>query len=584
MIGYLALCDLHWKITKVIRSIPVSLAEPGQDAREIFADREVLDRLLEQDTEQMVSARRQLRGKEHLSVFVTVKPVREQVLLSVYDMENADWLPRMAELQLSALDELASLGTGPYGESYFEIQKVNNRLINSQRALAKANVLLKETLEEMRRAENTIEILKRDPVTNLLTEKIFYERAQVMLEENPGQAFDIIAVDIERFKIINDAFGTAAGNQLLSDLSVCLLDIRVDEKSLFARIRADLFAVLVPREEGVYGRLEHSLNCFLKTYPLPMRLTVKIGVYQIEERDIPVERMCDRAFIAAGSIKGMYAEKIVFYNNAMREKMLFEQKILDTMVEALEQGQFQIHLQPKVRVNTEEVVGAEALVRWEHPELGLLSPADFLPVFERNGFIYSLDLYVWHKVCSAMQRWRQMGGADIPVAVNVSRMDIYHGDLPSLFTELVKDYGLEPKNLHLEITESAYISDSRQLLLVVEQLRKTGFVVEMDDFGSGYSSLNMLSELPVDVLKLDLKFLRTGTDADRRHRIMQAVIDLAHTLHLLVIAEGVETKEESLLLEEMGCQYAQGYYYGRPVPENEFEKRFLHLECQKKEY
>ena len=584
MIGYLALCDLHWKITKVIRSIPVSLAEPGQDAREIFADREVLDRLLEQDTEQMVSARRQLRGKEHLSVFVTVKPVREQVLLSVYDMENADWLPRMAELQLSALDELASLGTGPYGESYFEIQKVNNRLINSQRALAKANVLLKETLEEMRRAENTIEILKRDPVTNLLTEKIFYERAQVMLEENPGQAFDIIAVDIERFKIINDAFGTAAGNQLLSDLSVCLLDIRVDEKSLFARIRADLFAVLVPREEGVYGRLEHSLNCFLKNYPLPMRLTVKIGVYQIEERDIPVERMCDRAFIAAGSIKGMYAEKIVFYNNAMREKMLFEQKILDTMVEALEQGQFQIHLQPKFRVNTEEVVGAEALVRWEHPELGLLSPADFLPVFERNGFIYSLDLYVWHKVCSAMQRWRQMGGADIPVAVNVSRMDIYHGDLPSLFTELVKDYGLEPKNLHLEITESAYISDSRQLLLVVEQLRKTGFVVEMDDFGSGYSSLNMLSELPVDVLKLDLKFLRTGTDAGRRHRIMQAVIDLAHTLHLLVIAEGVETKEESLLLEEMGCQYAQGYYYGRPVPENEFEKRFLHLECQKKEY
>ena len=578
MIGYLALCDLHWKITKVIRSIPVSLAEPGQDAREIFADREVLDRLLEQDTEQMVSARRQLRGKEHLSVFVTVKPVREQVLLSVYDMENADWLPRMAELQLSALDELASLGTGPYGESYFEIQKVNNRLINSQRALAKANVLLKETLEEMRRAENTIEILKRDPVTNLLTEKIFYERAQVMLEENLGQAFDIIAVDIERFKIINDAFGTAAGNQLLSDLSVCLLDIRVDEKSLFARIRADLFAVLVPREEGVYGRLEHSLNCFLKNYPLPMRLTVKIGVYQIEERDIPVERMCDRAFIAAGSIKGMYAEKIVFYNNAMREKMLFEQKILDTMVEALEQGQFQIHLQPKVRVNT------EALVRWEHPELGLLSPADFLPVFERNGFIYSLDLYVWHKVCSAMQRWRQMGGADIPVAVNVSRMDIYHGDLPSLFTELVKDYGLEPKNLHLEITESAYISDSRQLLLVVEQLRKTGFVVEMDDFGSGYSSLNMLSELPVDVLKLDLKFLRTGTDAGRRHRIMQAVIDLAHTLHLLVIAEGVETKEESLLLEEMGCQYAQGYYYGRPVPENEFEKRFLHLECQKKEY
>ena len=584
MMVYIALCDARWNIRKVIRSIPACLAREGQDAREIFADQDCLDRLMEKSAGGSATQRLKLRGADGRMAFATVKAVKEQVLLLVYEMEDKSQLPQMTEAQLCALDELPGMNTGPYGNEFYEIQKMNNRLVDSKRSLAKANMQLKETLEQIRKAENIIEILERDPITNLLTEKAFYEKADKILKENPDQDFDIIAVDIERFKIVNDAFGTAAGNQLLCDLSACLLDVGGGELSLSARIRADLFAVLAPHQEARYKSLEDNLGKFADSYSLPARIEVKAGIYRIEERDISTARMCDRAFIAVESIKGIFSKRLAYYDDSMRRKMLMEQKILDTMVESLLREDFLVYLQPKVQLGTGKMIGAEALVRWRHPELGMISPAEFIPVFEKNGFIYSLDMYVCRKACEILERWKATGMHGIPIAVNVSRMDIYHGDLPEQFGKLIETYGLKPQDLHLEITESAYISDSQQLLAVVERLRDSGFVVEMDDFGSGYSSLNMLSELPVDVLKLDLKFLRTGTDAGRRHRIMQAVIDLAHTLHLLVIAEGVETKEESLLLEEMGCQYAQGYYYGRPVPENEFEKRFLHLECQKKEY
>ena len=259
----------------------------------------------------------------------------------------------------------------------------------------------------------------------------------------------------------------------------------------------------------------------------------------------------------------------------MRRKMLMEQKILDTMVESLLREDFLVYLQPKVQLGTGKMIGAEALVRWRHPELGMISPAEFIPVFEKNGFIYSLDMYVCRKTCEILKRWKETGMHGIPIAVNVSRMDIYHGDLPEQFGKLIETYGLKPQDLHLEITESAYISDSQQLLAVVERLRDSGFVVEMDDFGSGYSSLNTLSELPIDVLKLDLKFLREETETKRRHATMQAVINLALELGLQVIAEGVETKQQAQRLALMGCQYAQGYYYGHPMPQEEFEEHFM---------
>ena len=222
---YIALCDARWNIRKVIRSIPACLAREGQDAREIFADQDCLDRLMEKSAGGSATQRLKLRGADGRMAFATVKAVKEQVLLLVYEMEDKSQLPQMTEAQLCALDELPGMNTGPYGNEFYEIQKMNNRLVDSKRSLAKANMQLKETLEQIRKAENIIEILERDPITNLLTEKAFYEKADKILKENPDQDFDIIAVDIERFKIVNDAFGTAAGNQLLCDLSACLLDV-----------------------------------------------------------------------------------------------------------------------------------------------------------------------------------------------------------------------------------------------------------------------------------------------------------------------------------------------------------------------
>lgn len=229
-----------------------------------------------------------------------------------------------------------------------------------------------------------------------------------------------------------------------------------------------------------------------------------------------------------------------------------------------------IYLQPKVAVETRQIIGAEALVRWQHPEFGMISPGDFIPVFEKNGFIYAVDSFVWEKACRMLSQWREKGMEDIAISVNVSRTDLYHEDLPETLSALLSKYELRPEQLPLEITESAYVKDAAQLLDVVKRLKQSGFVIEMDDFGSGYSSLNTLYDLPIDVMKLDLKFLAAAENEKRRQTVMKLVIDMAKNLKLDVIAEGVETEGQAKLLKKMGCTCAQGYLYGRPMPEDDF--------------
>ena len=245
------------------------------------------------------------------------------------------------------------------------------------------------------------------------------------------------------------------------------------------------------------------------------------------------------------------------------------------MESSLERGDFAVYLQPKVEVDTGRLIGAEALVRWEHPEFGMISPGDFVPVFERNGFIYHLDLFVWRKVCRMLREWKEMGTDAVPISVNVSRIDLYHEDLLESLLGMVLENGLDPEELHLEITESAYVKDSVQLVSVIRRLKQAGFVIEMDDFGSGYSSLNTLSELPIDTLKLDLNFLRQAEHQPRRQKVMRLVIDLARELRLQVVAEGVETEAQAALLKALGCRYAQGYLFGRPMPGERFFREYL---------
>ena len=485
-------------------------------------------------------------------VFVTVMAMNQQRLVLAYDIDDPSQISRLVEMSLNAaaLPELS--GQEPYGSGYYEIQKLNSRLINYQRTLAKNNVRLQGLLEESRKAQNTIETLERDLLTGLYTEKAFYDKAAGVLAQNPETAFDIIAVDIEHFKIVNAVFGTESADRLLSHLAICLLTIQTDALTLITRARAE------------------NILLFLDGYPLPMRIQIKIGIYHVEEKALSVARMCDLALLAANSIKGNFGQRFASYDRSMREKLIFEQKIVNTMVESLQREEFLVYLQPKVAVDTSRIIGAEALIRWKHPEFGMISPADFIPVFEKNSFIYSVDLFVWEKVCRMLRDWKSKGITGIPVSVNVSRTDLYHEALPETLTSMITAYGLSPEELHLEITESAYVQNSRQLPDAIRRLKEMEFIIEMDDFGSGYSSLNTLSELPIDVMKLDRLFLYQAENDPRRQKVMQFVIDLAKELHLQVIAEGVETEDQAGLLRKLGCRYAQGFLYGRPMPEAEF--------------
>lgn len=268
----------------------------------------------------------------------------------------------------------------------------------------------------------------------------------------------------------------------------------------------------------------------------------------------------------------------------MIENLKDEQELITDMVVGLQRNEFTVYLQPQYDYTTESLVGAEALVRWNHPTKGLISPAIFIPVFERNGFITQLDLFIWEKTCQLLQKWKDMGLNPIPVSVNISRRDIYNQNLVQVFNGLLKKYNLTPNLLRLEITESAYMENPTQLIQVVEALRDNGFCLEMDDFGSGYSSLNTLKEVPVNVLKLDMKFiaadtkdLKDGKNNSKGGNILSSVIRMANWLHLPVIAEGIESKEQADYLKSIGCFYMQGYYFARPLPIEKYEELLTNL-------
>ena len=289
----------------------------------------------------------------------------------------------------------------------------------------------------------------------------------------------------------------------------------------------------------------------------------------IDDTSLDVALMCDRALMALRTIKQRYNESYAYYDEVLRDKLILEQRIISEMAQALETGQFVVYYQPQFRYSTGKMAGAEALVRWQHPQRGLISPAVFIPIFEKNGFIASLDRFVWEQVCMKMREWLDKG-MEISVSVNISRIDIEDQSLCQFLEQLVKKYRIPAELLKLEITESVYMRNPTELIAVVKKLQNRRFTVEMDDFGSGYSSLNILKDVPVDVLKLDLKFLG-GDGRSRGGTILSSVVRMARWLDLPIIAEGVETKQQADFLLSIGCDYMQGYYFARPMPAEELE-------------
>ena len=411
--------------------------------------------------------------------------------------------------------------------------------------------------------------LRYDSLTGLYSKEFFYRQVRERLDEHPETEYTLICSNIENFKLYNDVYGTASGDRLLQQ-TADRLRRSVGGQGICGRYSADRFLCLQERTREALDREQFFGQESAFAPEATHNIVMKWGVYPITDRTVPVEQMCDRALLAADSIKGQYNRHYCIYDDTMRSRLLREQTLTGAMEAALREEQFQVYLQPKYSLRGDRMAGAEALVRWIHPQWGFMNPGEFIPLFEKNGFITKMDLYVWEHVCALLQGWQQAGLPMVPVSVNVSRADVYQADLVQTLTGLTRQYGIAPLWLHLEITESAYTEAPDRLLNTVRALRERGFVVEMDDFGSGYSSLNMLTEMTLDILKLDMKFVRNETAKPVYESILPNIMELAHRKKLSVVAEGTETRDQVDRLRAAGCDYAQGYFFAKPMPAAEF--------------
>lgn len=417
-------------------------------------------------------------------------------------------------------------------------------------------------------ARVSIEAPRIDAATGLLGKEAFFDEAAAYLRHSGARDVSIVCFDVDHFKLFNDLHGLDCGDELLRYLGRALaLRFSPDGAQPLARLAADTFALCATgiRPE----RVERILVDISSECPNGIDAIVRAGVYRIEDPASPVSIMCDRAVIAFRTVKGSYFDRVALYDPGMREALVLEREVVAGIESALREDRIELFLQPKCNIRTGKIVGAEALARWRHPERGIVAPGEFIPLIERNGLVCSLDLRVWEKTAAWIRGLIDEGVQPVPVSVNVSRADIYLVDVAAELHALVERYGIEPSLIEVEITESAYSERPDRIVAAFDELAERGFTVLMDDFGSGYSSLNMLKDINVDVLKIDMRFL--DRDDRRSKDIMESVIRMARWLDLPVIAEGVETREQVNFLLDVGCSYAQGYYYARPMEAAAFE-------------
>lgn len=413
---------------------------------------------------------------------------------------------------------------------------------------------------------------EEDPLTGLYRRGRFLAAARQLLKGIGKARFCLMAVDIEHFKLFNDWYGQEAGDRFLIDIGRCLKEAVRRAKGVAGYMGNDDFAILLPDDSALLTGLQNQIMGCVKQYGGQAGFLPAFGLYAIENPGDSVRKMYDRACMALDSVKGNYIRRMNWYDAGMMTHLEESHKLLSQIRRALERGEFVFYVQPMCNMATGKIVGLESLVRWKHPERGLICPGEFVPMLERNGLISALDQYVWEKVCASVRRWIDAGHRAVPVSVNMSRADLFTLDVAACFTNLTAKYGLEPRLIQIEITESAYAEDFQVISNVVEKLRNAGFTVLMDDFGSGYSSLNMLKDIRLDLLKMDMKFLDMDTQsAGKGIEIVEAITSMAHLMGLRVIAEGVETREQMKFLLDIGCLYGQGYYFYRPMPIEELE-------------
>ena len=435
-------------------------------------------------------------------------------------------------------------------------------------------LILRSVRAEAKAAEGSqiISEAERDPLTNLYNWNFFLVYANRISREQPNKHMDAVVMNIDRFHSVNALHGREFGDGVLRELGGEIHGFLDETEGIASRFESDRFDIYCLHREDWQDQFERFQGHLDKLYH-NAGIHLRMGVQPWQEGIDPVLQF-DRARTACNKLRGNYRRQVVIYDAAMGQREERDQLLLNDFGHALENREFEVYYQPKYDVQSESptLISAEALVRWRHPELGLIPPAEFIPLLERSGQISQLDNYVWAEAARQVAAWRERHNKALPVSVNLSRVDVFDPNLPNILDGLVEQNGLSPKDLMLEVTESAYTENASQLIKVIEQLRGKGYQIEMDDFGSGYSSLNMLSSMPVDILKMDMAFVRNIEFDERDLRLVKLIVDIARYLNVPVVAEGVETEAQLRLLKDAGCNVVQGYYFSRPLPAAEFEK------------
>ena len=410
-----------------------------------------------------------------------------------------------------------------------------------------------------------------DELTRLYGKTTFERLAQERLMQDVHQEYGLVDIDIEHFKLFNDWYGIQEGDHLLMYISYQIRKKVQELNGIATRIGGDEFVMLLPQAACDVKKLEPEIIGWIQNYDASIKFLPTVGIYMIQDKTLPIAQMCDRAAIAATSRKGNYASRVAVYQDSMKKLIENRQEVLFGVKNGLDNREFVVYYQPQVSARTNRILAAEALVRWQHPQRGLLPPGEFIPILETSGFIYKLDSYVWEEVCRFLHDRLMKKLPVVPVSVNVSRVDMLQFRLCEVFTALIKKYEIPSRLLEIEITESAYAENFDQLIATVNELRACGFTVLMDDFGSGYSSLNMLSNIELDILKIDMKFLDTSNHQNTRNSsILESITSMGRWLGLRMIAEGVETHEQVDRLLNLDCEYMQGYYFYKPMSREHF--------------
>ena len=491
--------------------------------------------------------------------------------MSVYESKYSRWIEKMGDDRRDSMTFQTDIELNGQ-KHYFEI--AYKRIYDERKRFICDYFVYNDRTQMYESWEQEKYKASHDSLTGLLNRDQFYEDVHDMVNRHHDTTFYLICSNIKDFKFINEIFGMEKGNQVLIKQAK-LMASNPSERTICARLMNDRFALCMPREEFDENRVADSIRELQHEFSgNSFHLHTYMGVYEIRDRDEAVRIMVDKANIAADTIKNNYDCCVAYYDEHLLEISIEQRRLLGEFEPALQKDEFAMYLQPQV--NRDGVAkGAEALVRWVHPSRGILTPYAFIDILENAGLIYKLDLYIWEKAAQKLAEWKEKGYGSYHISVNISTKDFYIIDIYETFTGLISKYDIPASKLHLEITETTLMTDFEKNMNIIHKLQDAGFRVEIDDFGSGYSSLNMLKDISADVLKIDMGFLRESENEVKGQDILESIITLASKIGMDVITEGVETKKQLDMLTMMGCHEFQGYYFSKPVPVSEFEEKYL---------